>query len=52
VAKGTGETLKERKATGKRPRFSIKKEFIETGRFLSKTVYKLTENGLVKLEEK
>ena len=52
VKKSTGETLKERKATGKRPRFSIKKEFIQTKRFLSKSVYKLTENGLVKLEEK
>ena len=52
VKKSTGETLKERKLTGKRPRFSIKKQFIKPKRFLSKSVYKLTENGLIRLEEK
>ena len=49
VNKGKNETVKDQKKQGRRPRFSIKTEFVETGRYLSKETYKLTPTGIVKI---
>ena len=44
--KKKNETVKIQKSQGRRPRFSIKKEFIETNKYLSKRTYKITSQGI------
>ena len=40
------QTVADQKAQGRRPRFSIYSGLIETGRFISKETYCITDNGV------
>jgi len=45
------ETLQDQQKAGKRPRFSIKKWIINQNKHISKETYKITEEGIIKIEE-
>ena len=44
------QTFQEQKDQGRRPRFSIMSDFVKENKFVSKDVYKITEEGILKIE--
>ena len=45
------ETFQEQQKQGRRPRFSIKKDLILQGKYISKETYKITKEAIVEMKD-